>query len=385
VFSRLTIRDRKQRRTRRPVVESLETRQLPSNTGVGHLLVRFPAHVVKAHPLATQAGTTPDAPDTSTITVPLKQVKVGNQKRLAVKVTVAGTTRSYLLDTGSSGMFVAKYGLNPANYSNTKQKFVQKYSSKIKYTGTVMKTTVSFAGGPTASCVEIGLIDTAKHIPGWTKRLRSGKAPYDDHFYGTLGMSLMPGKAKKGGLYSIIAQLPGNLNSGFIIHAANTKGDPPYLTVGLNSANTQGFATMQMPAANGSSRATPYARGNGAKNHVLAWNDKGVALSYQINGMPPFSAPTVFDTGNPTTTLYTGNVPRPLLNGELLRSSLLFRAYLASDSLWQFRTGDQVNVNRVFVNPKTRGTVNTGIGLFFHYDVMYDLANGRIGFRPIES
>jgi len=365
----------------------LEGRKLPSAAGVGHVVNRVSALVATAQNSAHSASAPSQPADQSSFTVPLSIVDVGNNKRLGVQVSVAGSPlRTYLLDTGSTGMYLAKYKLHKSDYSLTSQTFAQKYTSGIHYDGVVAKTSVAFENGPKASGVYVGLIQSVKGIPGWKSDLRRGKPPYEGKFYGTLGMSLVPGQPKKqGNLYSIIAQLPGNLSSGFIIHTGGIDGTSPTLTIGLNSANTRGFTTVPMPAANGTSQATPYAYGNGLKNHVLAWNDKGVNLNYGISGLNSFSAKSIFDTGEPSTTLYPVKVPRGLLNGQSLINGLLFEARITPGINWRFLTGPTANVNQVDVGPNTRGTVNTGIGLFFHYDVMYDLADGTIGFRPISS
>jgi hypothetical protein len=84
----------------------------------------------------------------------------------------------------------------------------------------------------------------------------------------------------QGNLYSVIAQLPGNLNSGFIIHTGGINGAHPTLTIGLTAKNTRGFRTIPLPAAR--STASTYAYGNGAANHVLAWNDKRGQVAYHI-------------------------------------------------------------------------------------------------------
>ena len=386
MFRQLPIRIARARRSRRPHLESLEPRKLLSTVPSGPPRHAVPAHVAKIQPAS------PAAPDDrtsqpSTITVPLTVVQLDGKERLGVKLSVAGSEmRTYLLDTGSTGLYAAKYKLHKADYTLLSQKFRQKYSSSIEYRGLVANASVAFEAGPVAKGVYLGIIKKVKGIPDWKSLLKKGKAPYDGAFYGTLGMSLVPGDKKhQGNLYSIIAQLPGNLNSGFIIHTGGMDGKSPTLTIGLDAENTRGFTTVQMPAANGKANAAAYQYGNGRKNHVLAWNDKGVSVNYAITGMPGFSAPTVFDTGEASTTLYTNNVPGDLLNGRDLVGNLLFQAGITPGVNWSFTTGTTGNVNRVHVTPKPRSTVNTGIGLFFQYDVMVDIKDGTIGFRPVKA
>lgn len=115
---------------------------------------------------------------------------------------------------------------------------------------------------------------------------------------------------------------------------------------------------------------------------MLAWNDKGTALTYKIGGVT-LSAPSIFDTGESTTTLYTGGIPAKLRASGQLRSGLPFAAVLGSNTTSAFTTGNTANVNKVQIGPTRKaGTVNTGIGIFFSFDVMYDIKHGTIGFRP---
>ncbi|MDR3635542.1 MAG: hypothetical protein P4L84_17185 [Isosphaeraceae bacterium] len=384
---------RKKRLSRRwrpaAALDRFEARNLPSVMAPASLpAVSLPTHAVHAtSQTAKDPGASTNAQDT-TLTVPLKLVTVGSQERLAVNVSVAGGPYlPYLLDTGSVGMYAANFNINPKSYTTTSTTFDQHYTSGIHYSGPVIRTNVSFAQGESASNVYLGLITSAKGslVAGWQRALAQGSAPYENQFYGTLGMSLAPGEAKKqGSLYSVIAQLPGNLHTGFIIHTGGVAGKDPTLTIGLTPQNMQGFTTVPLPSAG--SRGTTYAYGNGAANHVLAWNDKGATLGYQITGLPPFSAPTVFDTGEASTTLYTGGIPKSLLVNGRLESGLQFTTKLASGLAWQIVTGSHENINRVDVGAsRSSGTVNTGIGLFFNYDVMYDIQDGLIGFRPIST
>jgi hypothetical protein len=324
----------------------------------------------------------------STLTVPLTLVHVGSQERLAVNVSIGGGAMlPYLLDTGSTGMYAANYNLNKNAYTKVGKSFKQHYTSGIQYSGPVIQTTVSFASGQTASNVDIGLITSATGAPvaGWQQALKTNQPPYEGQFFGTLGMSLTPGKAgKQGTLYSVIAQLPDNLNSGFIIHTGGINGTHPTLTIGLTPQNTQGFTTINLKPSGGA--GTTYSYGNGQSNGVLAWDDKSTKLNYQIGSSYAVSAKTVFDTGEAATVVYTGKVPKSLQTNGRIKSGTAFSASHGSALNWQFTTGNTVNVNKVQVGPaRKKQTVNTGIGIFFSYDIMYDIQDGKIGFRPVTS
>ena len=354
---------------------------------MAHALRGAWARVAEVHQATASVAASPaDAnPAQSTLTVPLSLVPTVEGTRIAVDVAVAGGDyRPYLLDTGSTGLYVANLRVNPNAYTMTSRTFHQSYSSGIEYQGPVIRTSLSLAPGMTASNVYLGLITSAtgNKIPDWTQKLASLQAPYEGQFYGTLGMSLKPGKAyKQGSLYSVIAQLPGKLNSGFIVHTGGSDGTSASLTIGLNSANMQGFQFIKMHPDG--ARGTTYAYGNGAANDVLAWDDKRSKVDYKISGMKEFKAPTVFDTGDPVTTIYTGDVPRRLVTNHQLNPNLSFDARLTPANHEKFVTGDGPGQRPVAVpGGRSIGTVNSGIGLFFAYDVAYDIKDGLIGFRP---
>lgn len=323
-----------------------------------------------------------------TVTLPLTKVAYGDDVSFGVTVSVAGgPPRLYLFDTGSSGMFVADARLDPANYAKTPQKFHQHYTSGTHYKGDVIDTTVDFGQGVYATGVELGLIEEAYGgtISHWDKSLKEGLPPYEDHYYGTFGTSLTPGTAEKqGNLYNVIAQLPGNLNTGFIIHSGGRDGLAPTLTIGLTDENRRGFVTIPIPAAGAA--GTTYGSGNGLANGVPAWDDRQVMIGYDVEGMDPFQAPTTFDTGDLSTTLYTGDVPRDLVHDGRLVDALKFAMKIAPGVEWKFDTGSDPSVNRVDVGGARDGSpVNTGIGLFYQFDVMYDIQNGLLGFRPVTA
>jgi hypothetical protein len=323
-----------------------------------------------------------------TVTLPLTKVAYGDVVSFGITASVAGgPPRLYLFDTGSSGMFVADAGLDPDDYTKTAQKFHQHYTSGTHYRGDVIDTTIDLGQGAFARGVELGLIEEAYGgtISGWDKSLREGLPPYENHYYGTFGTSLTPGTLEKqGGLYAVIAQLPGNLNTGFIVHSGGIDGKAPTLTIGLTDENRRGFVTVPIPAAG--PPGTTYDSGNGLANGVLAWDDRQVMIGYDIEKMDPFQAPTTFDTGDFSTTLYTGNVPKDLVHDGRLVSGLKFAMEIAPGVEWKFDTGSQGSVNRVDVGGgREGGPVNTGIGLFYQFDVMYDIENGLLGFRPAKS
>ena len=364
---------------------------------------------------AMPAAAAPTVAGPATVEIPLERVTVGDQQRFAVTASVAGGPMvPYLLDTGSSGMFVARYQFQPSDYTTVKTEgqaqrtFDQHYTSGIHYAGTVIETTLVFqaANRTTVSGpkVRIGAIDTASGsslVADWQRNIAAGTPPYDGRFWGTMGISLVPGDAKKqGNLYTVVAQMPGNLSTGFIIHTGGTTGASPTLTLGLTPGNSRGFSTIPLPAASASQ--STYGEGNGAANGVKAWNDKGGVLTYKlVSGAVTYTvkAASIFDTGEPATVFYTGTskawvrgVPPGFVTQGAVNANVRFSASIPDTKAWTFTAGTRPNVDQILVGKlrlskahgdKNLPDVNTGLGIFFRYDVRYDMRQGTIGFRPV--
>ena len=236
----------------------------------------------------------------------------------------------------------------------------------------------------------LGLIDTASgntEVDQWDYNLDHDLPPYDNIFYGTLGMSLALDTSTENGkdnpLYNIIAQLPGNLHTGFIIHA---DGDRPTMTIGLTPADVATFSTASLISDKNPPMAYPF--GNGVTNGLFAYDDKGLKPTFKIGDIDKFKARVVFDTGEPNTVIYDDDIREELkkkhyfFKGDKeLIYDLGFSMKLVPQISWGFQTGSLTNDNLVQSFSNNKNSVNTGIGFFFSYDVMYDMACGQLGFR----
>src|SRR5689334_6368274 len=98
---------RRKRRTMPLLAEGLEQRELLSAMSLDKVAA---SQAVKAPAVVTPLASPSPTASTTSLTVPLKLVKADGGVRIAVNVSVAGSPyRPYLLDTGSTGMFVANH------------------------------------------------------------------------------------------------------------------------------------------------------------------------------------------------------------------------------------------------------------------------------------
>lgn len=269
-----------------------------------------------------------------------------------------------LFDTGSSGCFVDASLVGAATPAG--RTFKIEYGSGQTYKGDVLLGDVALGAEAVAAGVECGAVSDA-----------SPALPLPGGFQGTLGMSLVRGKKSQGGLYSLVAQLPGNLSSGFIVGIG---GSSPSVTVGLTDAERATFATRPLPAQQ------PKRYPNG----VRAWNDKGTKVRVTIDDFSTVLR-TVFDTGAVNTELIdVRRIPDRLLS-DLREPPVhvvpgLSAAFDIPGTPWTFTTGTTSNDDYILRLPLESGgtkRLNTGLGIYFSYDVMFDIERGRIGFRPV--
>jgi len=339
-------------------------------------------------------------PDTVTIQL-IPVMRGGGSAGLGVNLNVGGGPETlFLFDTGSSGLFVdsGQVGGGATEVMPVVSCY-QMYSSGTCFQGTDYLGDVTFSGyGITADNALFGNITCLSGndfsvgctttCPPPTCPNSSVCFPTTDMppTYGTFGAALIPGDPTKGALYTIIAQLPGNLSSGFIVQTGGITGIP-MLTIGLTEENTQGFISAQLP----SDGTYPPPNGN------AAWNDKSLnaITNLSFNGSEQTIVGTIiFDTGATDTTLRPlqatppGAVDPQFLNGSQLASGVLLNTVVNDAINWSILAGTSVSQNIVKVTsmPSAAGTyMNSGIDIYFTYNVMFDMVNGLLGFMPIEQ
>ncbi len=268
-----------------------------------------------------------------------------------------------------------------------------------------------------------------KNQGAWYKALATGKPPLFGHFYGDFGAALYPIMTAddSAGVYSALPQMPQTgLTNGFIVHVGPLRKSRPTLTIGLTAEDLATFTTrlpmnQTCETAGGAPEAPsascpPYpnfpvgnmsARSEQITSANLSWAYArfGSRLDQAFANVG-----LTLDTGAPATTIWQNDAlyvdPQFLRNpeGSAIPYSGTFRSRVGltirapttmpgGQNLDFFlRTGQTETVNKVSASvrqqdggPSWSGYMNTGLMLYTHYDVMFDLEHGWVGFRPVRQ
>src|SRR5215475_2884518 len=213
------------------------------------------------------------AQDSATIPLDPSARPGGNGFHNFVTVSVGGGPPSQvLLDTGSSGLRFLASRLGP-DVKVTNIPVTYGYSSGNSLTGYLGYAPVSFpesgqrlsTAGPIA--IQVVTSVTCKeghaHCPGW--------APAES---GVMGVDY-----QNSNIFNPLAQLPGNLGSGFIV-VSNDISNPrvePRIVVGLTPEAMRGFAFAPLgPTESG--KQPP---------GLQTWNTKGIQTCFTVDNGPP--------------------------------------------------------------------------------------------------
>jgi outer membrane autotransporter protein len=303
----------------------------------------------------------------NSVTVPLDQNPDGSGFSNFVTVSVGGGPASeVLLDTGSTGMRVLASQIGP-NVTVTNIPVTYGYSSGNELDGYLGFAPVSFpdASAPLATPgpIAIQVVDQVackgggSDCPGW----QAGQS-------GVMGVAYDDDQ-----IFNPLAQLAGNLGSGFIV-VSNDLSNPnatPELVVGLTASNMQGFVFDQMATTPGGSQPAG----------LNVWNTKSIYTCFSVNGGSPGCYATVFDTGANAGSFETPDSPQ---SGDVANGSLVTISVPDVMSLSVTAQG-QPWANLFKYEPPHGGTAgyNSGAEVYRYEAVMFDAQTGQIGFSPI--
>jgi hypothetical protein len=342
------------------------------------------------------AGAVPES-----LTIPLKVVKIpGGATKVGIEVSLGGgPPRMYTFDTGSSGFYAA---YNPAWWPSSTPvgggPIHQSYGSNLQLVANPVSTTVGIA---TREGVPISVTTTVGQITGasgnadgeaWLENVANGNAPLYGMFFGDFGSGL---KALNG-MFAVLPQLPGSLSSGFAVQlGCNGNGPDPKVVVGINDTMRKRVTTwVRMEKEDPNS--PPFPNSNLPTYAQALFNGK-FSLA-QPGTSYEFSAPSILDTGGGTTDIqqYPSEitVPDALLDAakNRVRSGVQFRVTApgvapGNDFDMAFLTGttptiDQVNVSQ---SGGDKARVNLALNPYFRYDVVFDVAQGKVGFASCSA
>jgi hypothetical protein len=242
-------------------------------------------------------------------------------------------------------------------------------------------------------------------FPGWYAAVNASPptAPEPEGgpplFFGTFGAGLNATANDNGNMVSVLSQIPvgPGFTRGFIIQSGGENALSGSLTVGLTPDLINSFPILiPMNAATGtytigSTTFNLYPQAQTTANYSIS---RG-ADAYSVTGN------LILDTGGENTFLTTGSVVNPpdsLLNEAKTQiiDGAAFTVQVDATTnpvtsapgqplVWTTDpTGSVAFDNQIQVDSgNSVGSLNSGINLFYEYDVMFDTEHGVIGLRPI--
>jgi autotransporter passenger strand-loop-strand repeat protein len=352
------------------------------------------------------------------VDLPLYVVPYGNGYKIGIEASLNGgaTYQMYEFDTGGTG-FNASY--SPATWSSysivSNTPAVSVYASGNTDTIETVSTDVilpTTTGGTIAvDNADVGLITASSNAntytgQDWNTDLANtpATAPLETNFYGDFGVGLNSAN----GLSNILSQVGGGLANGFIItlgsYPYGTQGQIGTVQIGLTAADIASFPTLV--AMQGQNTLDPNAySGEPTYDKVLV--DGALTLVNSGGSITPNTG-FVFDTGAPTTEIHAGTtltdaMLSPFVVGGTIApdgdariangTSVSFSADAATNTASPWSLGysagrhsgyDEADVTSVNVIGEPGGYVNTGLNAFFGEQIMFDLADGVMGFQTVE-
>lgn len=344
-------------------------------------------------PVAIIALTLPCAAQNS-VTIPLQWVENSSGDHfLGIDISLGGApSKLYMFDTGSQALFSAYtsgaswWGSYTTITENAGQ---ERYGAGLVLDYNTVSTQVDLGFGASAN-ITIGQATNASGSDPinqtWNNNVAAGDPPLEGAFYGIMGADLS-GSA----LQTVLAQMPGNLSSGFVVQTGGSFSSSPSVVLGLTESIRESFPYIvnMNPGSGGT-----FPNGNSTYSQYI------VTPQYSISdgGQPfQFSAPTLLDTGNPVATLTESEsiqVPDALLADEdkFIKPGATIELLVdgtegSSDWLYEFLASTRISDGRFAVNEPAQGEeggkVNIGLQAFLKYDIMFDIENGVVGFREV--
>lgn len=323
----------------------------------------------------------------SSITVPLTMEYHKNIPiKPIIKVSIGGGEQASLVfDTGSAGIFIKKSLVG--KHIDTNKVITRDYGSgtrEHKYNGKIAISTVQIidkdASGKEAIVAEtypIPIIVVPDEVYG------------DSKHDGIFGVRL---SNEKYGIISPLAALTNkSLSSGFIVDVNDYSQSTVIL--GLNKDNVSGFKLTDPLPKQHSHRSIS----KSVPKDINFWDTSKLptkSVIYLGSGnqnqekMKINTHKTIFDTGSNRIHYCLDDHTRKELKNlmydrELLKQEALLEIELPEVFDWKIQPSlERHNSHNVYFldEKKHRSYLNTGIGIFFQYKILYDIKNGKIGF-----
>lgn len=342
------------------------------------------------------AGIGPGLRAQTPVVVPLVNFSNSGQLGINVLIGTDPTPHTYLLDTGSAA-FATAMGTSSswtnATFTPTGGTFDISYGDgSLEYTGNVATATVTLsdANGDALAPVTnatLGII-TNQPYANWTNEINSTppiapESPTTHQFFGTFGAGLFETAS---GLSSVLGQMaPAGLTQGFIIDTGGIQSTTPTLTIGLTAAAIASFP-IKIPM---NSMTGQLLTSTGVTVNLYPEAQTNAKLSL-INGGGNYTKTidVIIDSGGLNTHYSTHDtLPASIASGMDITAgtdfSLTKTGLSGNEDLdWTFTTGTTDYVDKMTLMDGN-DALNTGIALYYQYEVMFDTQDGIIGLDPI--
>ncbi|WP_082803814.1 MULTISPECIES: glycoside hydrolase family 10 protein [unclassified Anabaena] len=304
-------------------------------------------------------------PSFDTITLPLSNRVVAGQRGYFVEVAVAGgQPRRVLLDTSSAGLRVTREFLGNAPINSTGQIVREVLSDGTVLEGELVYTNFRIGLIASEEPVPVQVVTSRQCIPQKPNCSAKSGRP----FSGIIGVNY----SERTLPYNPLRKLPGNLSNGLII-AGNGS-----LILGLTANNQQGFKMASL---------SPLPVMNGVPGNRWDSRLNGVCLTISGSGMKnSCNNRMVVGTSNGMTEFKSASLMGKLKPGRL-RPANSVKVGIPSVFDYSLVPGNRDGFNVWNLNVSAQAEqpilINTGMGFFDRFNVLFDSVNGRMGFRKI--
>ena len=275
-------------------------------------------------------------------------------------------TRNLLIDTGSAGLYVIASELESLGLSE-QESFQRGFGGGAVLNVKAAKSTIMLGNVKTQGPIKIGLIESIQCSPQKPNcQYKNGVSDLSNHgYFGIIGIGLRNGNNS---VFSPMAQLGQNLNS------FQVSGCEKNLIIQPSVEKLNGFKFVNLKVSAVSAQLP---------NGATSWDDRSIPVLYKIQGSLVSNGPrsTMLDTGI-QKPLLAKDIAQDWIAGSFLKPNLNIEVTVPDVISWNFKTG----TNQIFASTESMmlGGFDSLLGatFFTHFDVFYNVQEGKIGIRP---
>ena len=288
---------------------------------------------------------------------PMVEVRVGGSGPVPV-----------FLDTGSSGLHIFSNAVATGPGSGvtvTSQPSNITYAGGYTFTGVVASAVIRVGSQATAAAVPFALVNAASCKATKPACAAAGGISGYESSRGTYGILGIGTQSSPGDVISPLLGMPGSLADRWSLHLTGTTGAlvlgaPPRATTPLTTFTMQSLGTVAGRSL---------------------WDDSGLPLCVTV-GTTQACTKGLFDSGTASFQI-AGPVlgQAPIIPGtkEVVSNLPVALSQPGSTTpFWTFTTGTAKSQDLVRLGPQRRSFVNTGVGAFYDFVVLYDEVAGTV-------